>query len=356
MLFSRRLITIVTLFVLHLFGGGIYLYYSFFRQANAKLIETIPTDVTFLFQINDNETFLKTVNNIHSYITPLFELDAYPGCQFFVDQLPGKYNQVVFTGHKYGELMSILFVCNINKQAFKPLLSKLQIDEKNCIIFERCKIYTYGTHLKRFVFTYYQGFFLASENIELLKKSITQLKNPKNLTTDKSFEDLFELIEKNQKQNWIILNNNRYFSHCKHFFNEETQSQLSEFFSHTPWCAYQTRFSGLEMFLSGYISVNHNFNSYFNQREQKYAYYSSLTNTTTSIDYEKDMMLKYAKNILPTKNGSEIVIHAAKPEYWNHFLSEAGMKMFPVAKMKMFAFSLDSLNSKMYTTNAVLKF
>jgi len=353
---SRKLITIITLSVLLLFGGGVYLYYYFFRQANAKLIETIPTDAAFLFQINDNETFLKTVKNIHSYITPLFELDAYPGCQFFVDQLPGKYNQVVFTGHQYGERLSILFVCNINKQAFKPLLSKLQIDEKNCTFFERCKIYTYGTHLKRFVFTYYQGFFLASENIELLKKSITQLKNPKNLTTDKSFVDLLELIEKNQKQNWIILNNNRYFSNCKHYFNEETQPQLSDFFSHTPWSAYQIRFSGLEMFLSGYISVNQIFNRYFNQLEQKYTYYSSLSNTTASIDFEKDLMLKYAKNILPTKNDFELVIHTAKPEYWSRFLAETGMNKFPVAKMKLFAFTLDSLDSKLYASNAVLKF
>jgi hypothetical protein len=145
--FRRNFLTIATTAIIIIFGGGVYLYYYFFRQVNAQLIETIPTDAAFLFQINDNETFVKSIKNIHPYISPLFGLDAYPGCQFFIDQLPGKYNQVVFSGHHNGETFSILFACKIHEKAFQQLLSKLQIDEKNCVIFERCKIYTFGTHL-----------------------------------------------------------------------------------------------------------------------------------------------------------------------------------------------------------------
>jgi hypothetical protein len=315
----RNLFTIVTIAAIIFFGGGVYSYYYFFRQVNAKLIETIPSDAAFLFQINDNETFLKTVKNIHNHISPLFGLDAYPGCQFFVDQLPGKYNQVVFTGHTNGDSFSILFVCKINKQAFKPLLSKLQIDEKNYIKFERCKIYNYGTHLKRFVFTYYQGFFLASENINLLKKSITQLKNPRNLTTVKSFEELFYIIEKNKKQNWVIFNHDRYFSNFKTFINDEINNFLAEFSSQTSWAAYQVRFSELEMLMSGY-------------------------------------MLKNVKSTLPAHNNFEVANYAANSEYWNNYLSELGMKRFTVAKMKLFSFSLDSLDSKLYMANGTIKF
>lgn len=315
----RNFFTIITIAAIILFGGGVYLYYYFFRQVNAKLIETIPEDAAFLFQINDNETFLKTVKCIHSHLTPLFGLDAYPGCQFFVDQLPGKYNQVVFTGHTDGGRFSILFVCKINKHVFNPLLSKLQIDEKNYIKFEQCKIYNYGTHLKRFVFTYYQGFFLASENINLLKKSITQLKNPRNLTTNKSFEELFFLIEKNKKQNWIVLNNERYFSNFKTYMSEETNATLAEFSAHSSWAAYQVRFSGLEMSMSGYV-------------------------------------LKYAKATLPSRNNFEVSIHSAGSECWLPYLSELGMKKFPVAKMKLFTFTLDSLDSKLYLANGIIKF
>jgi len=352
----RVFFTVVSITAIIIFCGGVYFYYYFFRQMNAKLIETIPTDAAFLFQINDNETFLKTVKNIHPYISPLFGLDAYPGCQFFVDQLPGKYNQVVFTGHANGAFFSILFACKINKQAFKPLLAKLQIDEKNCIKFEQCKIYTYGTHFKRFVFTYHQGIFLASENVALLKKAIMQLRNPRNLTTHKSFVELFNIIEKNRKQNWIILNQERYFSNFQDYFNDETNLALSQFSSNATWAAYQARFSGLDMLLTGYLAINGSFQNYFKQIEPKYAYYSSLSKTDEPVDFEKNIFLKQAKAFLPTHNDYEIAIHVANTAYWERYLSELGMKKFTLTQMKLFAFAFDSLNTKFNTANAFIKF
>jgi len=281
---------------------------------NAQLMETIPTDAAFLFQINDNETFVKTTKTIHPYISPLSGLDAYPGCQFFIDQLPGKYNQVVFSGHPNGETFSILFACKIHEKSFKQLLSKLQIDKKNCITFERCNIYTFGTHLKRFVFTYHKGIFLASENLTLLKRAIAQLKNPKNLTTLKSFAALFSVIEKNKKQNWLILNHEKYFYSLVSHFNSEANTALAQFSSHVPWSAYQVRFSGLEMSLTGYLSG-----------------FSSL-------------------------NDYEIAISDATPEYWSRYLSEHGMKKSPVAQMKVFAFCSNSLSPELKTANGVIKF
>jgi len=313
--FQRNLLTILTTAIIIIVGGGIYLYYSFFRQVNAQLMETIPTDAAFLFQINDNETFLKTTKKIYPHINPLFGLDAYPGCQFFVDQLPGKYNQVVFSGHPNGEKLSILFACKIHEKAFKQLLKNLQIDQKNCITFERCNIYTFGTHLKRFVFTYHKGIFLASENLTLLKMSITQLKNPKNLTTLKSFAALFNLTEKNKKQNWLILNHEKYFSLFQSFFNDETNTQLTHFSLNVPWAAHQVRFSGSEMLLTG-----------------------------------------YATPVLPFQNDYEIAIHDAKAEYWNEYLSELGTKKFPVAQIRSLTFSLDSLKLGLWMANGGVRF
>jgi len=310
----RHFLTIATTAVVIIFGGGIYLYYYFFRQVNAQLIETIPTDAAFLFQINANEAFVKTTKTIHPYISPLFVLDAYPGCQFFIDQLPGKYNQVVFSGHPNGETFSILFACKIHEKSFKQLLSKIQIDKKNCITFERCQIYTFGTHLKRFVFTYHKGIFLASENLTLLKRAIAQLKNPKNLTTLKSFKELFSITEKNKKQNWLILNHEKYFYSLEPYFNGETNTALAQFSSHVSWSAYQVRFSGLEMLLMGYLSG-----------------FSSL-------------------------NDYEIAISDATPEYWSRYLVEFGMKKSPVAQMKGFAFSSNSLSPELKTANGVIKF
>jgi hypothetical protein len=357
----RNILTLVTIAIIIIFGSGIYLYYYFFRQVNAKLIETIPTDAAFMFQINDNDTFLKTVKHIHNYISPLFGLDAYPGCQFFLDQLPGKYNQVVFTGHDNGKIFSILFACKINERAFKQLLSKIQIDEKNYTQFEQCKIYTHGTHLKRFVFTYHKGIFLASENITLLKKAITQLKNTKNLTNLKSFETLFDILEKNKKQNWLILNHDRYFSHFESFFTNETHIKLTRFATNVSWAAYQVRFSKLEMSLSGYLSLSDSFQNYFNNLENKYFYHSSLCKNDESIDYEKDIQLQYAKTVLPSTNDYEFVIHAANSEYWSRYLFESGLKKFPAAQIKLFAFtfSLDSLPAtfpQIQPANGLIKF
>jgi hypothetical protein len=311
-------LSIITGAAIILFFGGVSFYYYYFRQLNAQLIETIPSDATFLFQVNDNETFLKTVKNIHNYINPIFGLDAYPGCQFFVDQLPGKYNQVVFSGHPNGEAFSILFACKINERAFKQLLTKLQIDEKNCAKFDQCKIYNYGTHLKRFVFTYHKGIFLASENMTLLRKAITQLRNPRNLTAVKSFDSLFNIMEKNRKQNWLILNHKRYFSNFEAYFNEEANVALNHFASNASWAAYQVRFSKLNMSLSGYLSVSDDCQEYF--------------------------------------NNLEIDIHAETPEYWDQYLSEFGMKKFTVAQMKMLTLSVDSLDAKLRTANGLIKF
>jgi len=356
---QKNILTITTIAVVLIFSGGIYFYYYFFRQVNAKLIETIPTDAVFLFQINDNETFLKTTKNIHSYISPLFGLDAYPGCQFFLDQLPGRYNQVIFTGHVNDGVLSILFACKINERAFKQLLSKLRIDEKNHTNFDPCQIYTYGTHLKRFVFTYHKGIFLASENMILLKKAITQLKNPKNLIVLKSFEELFGMIEKNNKQNWLILNYERYFDYLKAYFNEETNRILAHFSENVTWAAYQIRFSDLEISLAGYMAIHDNFRNYFNNLEQKYLYYSSLDSKMESIDFEKDLLIKEAKSVLPTYNDFELVIHAANPDYWSRYLSELGMKRFTIAHMNLLAFTFKvkpGNSSSVQISNGLIKF
>jgi hypothetical protein len=354
--FKRNILAIATTSIIIILGVGIYFYYYFFRQVHAKLIETIPTDAAFLFQINDNETFLKSVKNISPYINPLFGLDAYPGCQFFVDQLPGKYNQVVFSGHNMGETFSILFACKINERAFEELLFKLQIDQKNCIPYDLCKIYNFGTHLKRFVFTYHKGIFLASENTTLLKKAINQLKNPQNLTALKSFETLFSVTEKNKKQNWLILNHTKYFSNFESFINDETYTKLTQFAANAQWSAYQIRFSGLNISLSGYLSTGITFQEYYNTLESKYLYYSPVNSYEKPVHYEEDPIILQAKTSFPSHCEYELAIHVNNAEYWSNYLTESGMKKFSVKEMKFFAVSFDSLNMKLKTANALIKF
>ena len=40
--------------------AAIFFYNNFFRQTSGPLIETVPADAAFIFEINDNEQFMKT--------------------------------------------------------------------------------------------------------------------------------------------------------------------------------------------------------------------------------------------------------------------------------------------------------
>ncbi|MEG2070432.1 MAG: hypothetical protein RR034_03555, partial [Bacteroidales bacterium] len=67
-------------------GTALFFYHSFFRQNNAKLIETIPSEAAFIFEINDNEEFTKTSSSLIPYLNPVFSLEALSGFEFFIDK------------------------------------------------------------------------------------------------------------------------------------------------------------------------------------------------------------------------------------------------------------------------------
>lgn len=353
---KRNLLTVATTVGIILIAAGIFGYYYFFRQSNAQLIETVPIDAAFVYQINDNKTFVKEVQNIRANISPFFGLDALPGCQFFLDQLPGKYNQLIFSGHVDNNKINVLFACKINKKAFEQLLQKLQIDVANSISFENCKIYSYGTHLKRFVFTYHNQLFCASEDITLLKKSISQLKNPKNLTSSKSLGNLCGIIEKNKIQNWLIINNEKYLNFFSTFCNEEMLPSLIKFSNATNWSINQVRFSGNEMFLSGYYAVNEEFYKLFSLYDNKKQYFSSASNEQPVVAIDKVPLLKYAQSRLPSSSYFEYVIHSESPEYWLRFFSPEAIQKSTLKNLKLFVFSIDSLQPKMATSTTIIKF
>jgi hypothetical protein len=152
------------------------------------------------------------------------------------------------------------------------------------------------------------------------------------------------------------LNHDRYFLNFENYFNTETHTQLSRFASVATWSAYQVRFSGLDMMLSGYLSINDHYQSYYNSIEHKHLYYSSLSKTDEPVDYEQDILLKYAKSVFPTNSEFDFAFHAATAEYWNRYLSETGMQKFTVSQMKLVAYSLDSLSTKLKTANGLVRF
>lgn len=239
--------------VILLFGVGIFFYHNFFRQTNAKLIETIPTDASFIFQINDNDAFVKTSTSLLPYLTELFSMSALPGLEYLVDRFPVKKNEVMISCHSAGDAEALLLSVHIKESEFKTFLNDLRIDSRNYIPFDKVSIYTYGTHLKKFYFAYHNNIISVSEDIELLKKSITQLKHPRNLLTDKEFNSIYQLISKNEKRNFIILNHELYFGKGKAFFSEDHQYLSDQISKLSLWSAYQVRFTDKEIILAGYL-------------------------------------------------------------------------------------------------------
>lgn len=245
-LISSAVIGIVLIFV------GLFFYNNFFRQTNAPLIETVPAEAAFVFEINDNEQFVKSSASLMTYLTDLFAIDGLAGFESFLEKMPKKDGQILVAGFVEDDKLVPLFSTRMDQHYFKNLLKVLQIDPRNNIKFEEYEIYSYGTHYKDFKFVFHNGVFSVSEDIELLKKTIVQLKYPKGLTNMKSFKELHELVDKNVKQNWLLINPQEYVNYLKTKTGEQYVDFWDSYAGVAEWCAYQVRFSDVEMFLSGY--------------------------------------------------------------------------------------------------------
>ncbi|MCQ2285672.1 MAG: hypothetical protein MJZ76_02215 [Bacteroidales bacterium] len=256
---SSSWLLVITLLAACCIGAAIFFYYNFFRQDNAKLIETVPTDATFVFAINDNEAFGKSVSQLAPYMNDLFNLSSFAGFQSFLDRLPSRKgdNQIMISSHKTGDQSFLLYSTAMSQPHFSKLLKNLQIDNRNCVVYDENKIYQFGTHYRKFFFVWHHNVFSVSENIDLLKKCIKQHQSVKNFLTKDEFKDIFSLVEKNNNQNWLLIHYANYLNELKNNFSESYQI----LFQVTPtesdsWAAYQLRFSENEMKLAGYIQTS----------------------------------------------------------------------------------------------------
>lgn len=251
----RGWIVWVSIFAALLVGVGIFFYYNFLRQDQAELIDAIPTDAVFIFEINDNETFAKDISPLQSYFNEMFSMDALAAYETINGKLPkGNYN-VSISGHQRESSLHLLFNTRIDKSAFKHLLRALSIDPANFQTIEQHKVYTYGTNLKSLKFTYYNHILSVSDDIELLHKSIIQRTHPKSIMSDDNLKKLYGLTQKNKKQNWVMLNNAAYYDFVGTFFNENFNKTLAYIKAQADWSAYQIRMSQNELFLSGYVTA-----------------------------------------------------------------------------------------------------
>ena len=246
----------LTVIAVILAGVGIFFYYNFFRQSKSELIEAIPTDAAFIFTLNDNDGFVSGTREVTPYLNEIFAMDALPAYETMRGKLPAGEYDLTVSGHVQDNAVSLLFNTHADKAAFRRLLRALSIDPNNYTAFENNRIYTYGTNYKSVKFVYTNHIISFSTDLELLKRAIVQHSHPKNLLSDKEFKEMYRLSEKNQKQNWLIINTKSYIPYLSTFLNGEASKALAECLNPIGWTALQLRFSGNGMYLSGYTLVS----------------------------------------------------------------------------------------------------
>lgn len=246
----------ISIIAILLIGIGIFFYYTFLRQTKSELIEAVPIDAVFLYELNDNDGFVKSVQPLQPCFNELFAMDAFNAYESVYHKLYGESIPATISGHNTANGFSLLFNTRIEKAAFKKLLRSLSIDPANYTAYEQHKIYTYGTNYKSLKFVYFNHILSISDNIELLEKALMQHTHPKNLLSNKSFKSLYDIAEKNKKQNWILINNSTYFDFLGTFFNPDVTNVLDKIKDYAQWSAYQLRISKNEVFLSGYVTTD----------------------------------------------------------------------------------------------------
>lgn len=252
------IITSVAILVL-LVAGGIFAYTKYLKRNTAELIAVVPSDAAFVFQINDNESFVRSISSCKANLNEVFALDALSGFEYFADMgLSNNDNKknIVISGHSADGQTSLLFAVYMQKTAFLEILRNLKINPKNYVKYETRRIYTAITNFHEFKICYLNGIFVAAETQPLLESAIHNLAGTGCLTSLPDFAPVNDIIHKNKKQNWLMLN---------HSYFVESQSPKLDSVYHTAfgtmaelagWSAYQLRFSDNEVILSGYSTIN----------------------------------------------------------------------------------------------------
>ena len=275
---NRPWVIWLTIIAILLAGLGVYLYYNFFRQSKSELIEAIPTDAAFIFTLNDNDGFVSSSKEVTPYLNELFAMDALPAYETMRGKLPAGEYDLTVSGHVQNNAVSLLFNTHADKAAFRRLLRALSIDPNNYTAFENNRIYTYGTNFKSIKFVYTNHIISFSTDLELLKRAIVQHSHPKNLLSDKEFKKIYQLSEKNQKQNWLIINTKDYTPYLSTFLNGEASNALGNCLNPIGWTALQLRFSCNGMYLSGYTLVSQPNDNCFDFFVQRSGNGSGITN------------------------------------------------------------------------------
>jgi hypothetical protein len=261
------IITSVAVLIL-LVAGGIFAYTKYLKRNTAELIAVVPSDAAFVFQINDNEGFVRSIGSCKASLNEVFSLDALAGFEYFADMgLANNDNKkkVVISGHSADGQPALLFAVYMQKYAFYEILKNLKINPKDYVKYETRRIYTATTHFHEFKICYLNGIFVAAETQPLLEAAIHNLAGSGCLTSLPDFQPVNDIIHKNVKQNWLILNHVNFVESQSSRIDTAFHASFGTIAELAGWSAYQIRFSDNEVILSGYSTINEG--SFFSEYE-----------------------------------------------------------------------------------------
>lgn len=298
----------LSLLAVLLISVGIFFFYTFLRQGYSELIDVVPNDAVFLVEVNEHGDFEKSAKQMQPIFNEILVMDAYPAFEDIYHSLTRGNYPATLSAHPGKESIHLLYNLQIDKLTFRKLLKKLNIDPNNNIIFEKHRIYTYGTSYKSLKFVYFNHVLSVSDDLEIIKKALVQHRHPKNLLSEKEFKKLYTLSQKNQKQSWIIFNNKEYLSYLGKYFDKDGLNSLRKIESLSKWSAFQLRTTESELFMSGYLPTD------------------KITATTPKYELPENIMpqhvVRYAKSEGDGYAATYMLAHADGEEYPFLILSE----------------------------------
>lgn len=239
-------------------GAGIYLYSSYMRKTTSNPIEAVPADAMLMVQVNDYDAFTAAAAKCDSYLGDLVSLGALDGMKYFLTQFVGtdlKSAPMALSAHDVSGKPALLLSVRTTQKDFDNLLKVLEINSKNFHSYKNFHIYEIGTHHRTFTFCFHHGLFSVSENEAVLKSSLDCVLALKSLATEKSFQPLREMMDKNPKQNWLVIPHTAFLHHLQTILSPDAENVFSFLKNNADWSAYQMTVSSGEIILSGYSTL-----------------------------------------------------------------------------------------------------
>ncbi len=236
-------------------GAGIYFYVNHLRKSTAEPMEMVPADAALMVQVNDYEAFVKADGFLRNYISDAVPLGALKGMEYFLQQFneqPAGSSPIACSAHEVEGRLTLLLSIRISQKDFENLLKVLEINNNNFHTYKDYHIYGMDTHHRSFSFCYHDGAFTVSENEDLLYASLDCLSQRKSIVEEKGFKALREMMDKNPKQNWLVVNHAAFVASQKAHVAPEFEEMLTSLGRLADWSAYQMVVTAGELSLSGY--------------------------------------------------------------------------------------------------------